>query len=78
MTQVINSNFQKSENYVFTEEISLLITGMSFHRKFSIYFLFIFFLFIYLLMIIYIESVYIVIWYNNDHKPNLCICMPKI
>ena len=61
MTQVINSNFQKSENYVFTEEISLLIMGMSFHRKFSIYFLFIFFLFIYLLMIIYIESVYIVI-----------------
>ena len=61
MKQVINSNFKKSKSYIFVGEISLFITGMSFHRKFSIFFLFIFYLFIYLLFVLYIESVYIVV-----------------
>ena len=61
MTQVINSNFKKSESYFFIGEISPFITGMSIHRKFSIYFLFIFYSFIYLLLILYIESVHIVV-----------------
>ena len=61
MKQVINSNFKKSKSYIFVGEISLFITGMSFHRKFSIYFLFIFCLFINLLFLLNIESVYIVV-----------------
>ena len=61
MTQVINSNFQKSESYCFIGDISPFITGMSIYGKISIYFLFIFYSFIYLLLILYIESVHIVI-----------------
>ena len=42
MTQVINYNFQKSENFYFIGEISQIITDMSIHKKVSIYFLFIY------------------------------------